>query len=168
MERITRRAALCAIVSVGCASGGSPRPASAPSTLLGERMKDFRRPTLGGNTLDTRRLRGRVVVLEFFAKYCKPCEETLPAAASLSRELAHVQFIGVSEDEHAADARMIAERHAVPFPVVHDSGNVIAGRYRVTEMPASFVIDRTGTVRWVGGTAHSVEDLKNAILALEP
>jgi peroxiredoxin len=103
------------------------------------------------------------VVVEFFAKYCKPCEKTLPAAAALSRELDGVAFVGISEDEHAAEASLVAKRHNVTFPVVHDSGNVIAGRFRVSEMPATFVIDREGTVRWVGSAEHTTDDLRQAI-----
>lgn len=167
--RLTRRwmlAALVALATSGPACSGSEPPrASAPSPLLGKPMKDFRRPTLGGETLDTSSLRGRVVVLEFFAKYCKPCEKMLPETATLSRELADVAFIGISEDEHASEADAMARRHGLPFPVVHDSGNVIAGRFRVSEMPATFVIDRTGKVSWVGGTDHTSRDLREAILA---
>lgn len=148
--------------ALGCGSAPAPR-ASAPSPLLGKPMKDFRRPTLTGTMLSTEDLRGRVVVVEFFAKYCKPCERTLPEAAALSRELDEVAFVGVSEDEHASDADAVARRHGVTFPVVHDSGNVIAGRFRVSEMPATFVIDRAGTVRWVGSAEHSTDDLRSAI-----
>jgi cytochrome c biogenesis protein CcmG/thiol:disulfide interchange protein DsbE len=158
--------ALVAIAaSAASCSGSEPPRASAPSPLLGKPLKDFRRTTLAGETLDTTALRGRVVVIEFFAKYCKPCEKMLPETASLSRELGDVAFIGISEDEHASEADAMVKRHGLPFPVVHDSGNVIAGRFRVSEMPATFVIDRNGKVSWVGGTDHSSRDLREAILA---
>jgi cytochrome c biogenesis protein CcmG/thiol:disulfide interchange protein DsbE len=156
---------VCVLLSVAC--GSAPVRASAPSPLLGKPVKDFKRPTLAGATLDTSSFRGRVVVVEFFAKYCKPCEKALPATASLSRELGGVAFVGVSEDEHALEADTLAKRHNVTFPVVHDAGNVIAGRFRVSEMPATFVIDRAGTVRWVGSAEHTTEDLRQAISEAE-
>lgn len=49
--------------------------------------------------------------------------------------------------------------------VVHDAGNVLSGRYRVTELPVTFVIDPAGRIRFVGTAAESEEDLGGAIAA---
>jgi peroxiredoxin len=129
-------------------------------------MPDFRRRTLAGSELDTKALRGRVVVVKFFAEYCAPCTRTLPAVENLSRELESVQFIGVSEDERRATAESLVERYRLSFPVVHDAGQVLSGRYRVSDLPSTFVIDRHGNVRWVGGAEQTEADLKRAIEAM--
>jgi peroxiredoxin len=152
--------------AVACSSGRPAPPVSAESALAGKRMPDFRRRTLEGSELDTKSLRGRVVVVKFFAEYCAPCTRTLPAVQSLSRELENVQFIGVSEDERRATAEELVNRYRLSFPVVHDAGQVLSGRYRVSDLPITFVIDRGGTVRWVGGAEQTEAELREAIEAM--
>ena len=58
--------------------------------------------------------------------------------------------VGVSEDDDADGARRMVARHALTFPVVHDPEHALAGRYRVLELPATFVVDARGVVRWTG------------------
>jgi len=69
-----------------------------------------------------------------------------------------VVVLGVSEDDDADGARRMVERHGLTFPVVHDGGHALAGRFRVTDMPATFVVDSRGVVRWQG-TSDSADDL---------
>jgi peroxiredoxin len=114
-------------------------------------MPDFQRRTLAGGRVDTETLRGRVVVIEFFARYCEPCTRTLPVAEALHRELPDVSFIGVAIDERRSDVLEMVSDHDLTFPIVHDPGTSVAGRYRVTELPITFVAARDGTIRWVGG-----------------
>ena len=57
-------------------------------------------------------------------------------------------------------------RHRLTFPVVHDAGNVLAGRFRVTDLPATFVIDGAGRIAWVSGPGQSEEALDRAVAAL--
>jgi cytochrome c biogenesis protein CcmG, thiol:disulfide interchange protein DsbE len=146
------------------ASTASTRP-TAQSSLLGKPLKHFRRPTLEGQMLNTASYSGRVLVIEFFAKYCEPCERTLPEAQALSQELPDVVFIGISEDERASEAELVARAYGLSFPIVHDAGNVLAGRFRVSELPATFVVDRRGIVLWVGNGEHDASDLRAAIEA---
>lgn len=156
---------LSAVLAAGCGGSGGGAPPSAPSPLLEKPMKDFGRRTLSGKRVDTKQLRGRVVVLKFFAQYCKPCARTLPEVEQLHAELPEVAFIGVSEDEYESQAREMVSTHGLSFPVVHDRGNAIAGMYRITEMPATVVVDKTGRVAWVGLESASEAEVKAAILA---
>ncbi|MCA9709982.1 MAG: CHAT domain-containing protein, partial [Myxococcales bacterium] len=110
-------------------------------------------------------LRGKVVVIKFFAKYCEPCKETLPAAEKLHQQHPEVAFVGISEDEYPSDAQALIDGFGLSFPVVHDQGNVLAGRFRVSEMPVTFVVDAQGVVQWVGGPGQGEKDLAAAISA---
>lgn len=141
-------------------------PPSAPSVLAGKPLPELARRTLDGERIDASKLRGRVVVVKFFAEYCAPCMKTLPAAEALHRARPDVAFIGISEDESAAKAGQLAARFSLSFPVVHDAGQVLAGRFRVNEMPATFVAGPDGTVRWVGGAEQAEADLERAIDAV--
>lgn len=141
-------------------------PPSAASPVFEASMPDFSRRTIAGQQLDTAAMHGdegTVVVVKFFAKYCEPCKRTLPAAQKLSTKYPDVHWIGISEDEYASDAQAMVDGFGLGFPVVHDQGNVLSGRFRVTEMPATFVADRQGVVRWVGGPGQTERELEQAI-----
>ena len=151
------------LLATACKPG--PPPPTAPSPLVQKSVPDFKRPTLAGPRIDTEGLRGQVVVIKFFAKYCEPCKRTLPAAEKLHQKHPEVAFIGISEDEYASDAQALVDGFGLSFPIVHDQGNVLAGRFRVSEMPVTFVIDGQGVVQWVGGPGQDEDDLAAAIAA---
>lgn len=154
------------LVLSACA-GRPSLPPTAPSELLARPMPDFTRSSLAGQRISTTRLRGRTLVVKFFANYCAPCKHTLPGVERLHEKYGDVAFVGVSEDEQTDTALRLVKQYHLGFPVVQDQSNVLAGRFRVTAMPATFVIDRRGVVRWVGGPAQTESGLEQAIEALE-
>ena len=157
-----------AMLAFGACSHAPARlPPTARSPLLEQTLPDFTRAALDGRSVSTSQLRGRTVVVKFFADYCPPCKRTLPIAEQLHEENPGVAFVGVSEDEDVATARSLARRMGLSFPVIRDRDNVLAGRFRVSELPVTFVVDRRGIVRWVGGPAQTGPDLARAIAALE-
>ena len=156
--------ALAGAAATACGSAGVP--ASAPSPLAQKPLPEFKRPALDGSMVDIKALRGRPVVVKFFAEYCEPCTRTLPAAEELHRERPDVAFIGISEDELASTAAKVRADYSLTFPVVHDRSQVLAGRFRVSEMPYTFVADAQGVVRWVGGPDQDEADLAQAVDAL--
>jgi len=128
-------------------------------------MPDVHRKSVGGADVDTSQLRGKVVVVDFFAKFCEPCRRALPALEALHRDAPEVEIVGVAEDESEGDVRELIEAHHLTFQVVHDRGNAISGRYRVTSLPMTFVVGPEGVVRWAGGEAFSEGDLGRVIKA---
>jgi len=162
---VSRRAALALAVPLlaGCATS---LPPSAPSALLGKALPEFRRPTLAHGDVDATRFRGRPVVVKFFAEYCEPCKRTLGTAQRLAVEHPEVHFVGVSEDEYQATAERVVKHHGLTFPIVLDRGHVLQGRFRVREMPVTFVADSNGIVRWVGGPAQTEDELADAIATI--
>lgn len=165
-----RRSFALSLVSLALVVSGCGKPKTAPptmqSSLLGQPIPKFRRPTLAGATFDTEGAKGKVVVVKFFAEYCAPCKVTLPEAESLSRKHDDVAFVGISEDEYESKTREVIGQYGLTFPVVHDGGQVLAGRFRVAELPMTFVIDAAGTVRWVGGPGQHKGDLEAAIASV--
>jgi cytochrome c biogenesis protein CcmG/thiol:disulfide interchange protein DsbE len=165
------RAALLAVALVvaGC---GSPKPAAPPpssqSTLLGKPAPEFRRPAMDGADVKIANAKGKVVVVKFFAKYCEPCKRTLPAIEKLHKDHAEIVVIGVAEDEHEAEAKEVVDAYHLSFPVVHDASNVLAARWRVRELPVTYVIDGQGNVAWVGGPEKTESELVAAIESTKP
>lgn len=158
---------LAPLLIVLCCGGGAPAspPRSADSPLLGKPAPTFARPSVQGQRVDTKDFAGKVVVVKFFAEYCKPCQKTLPAAEALRRERPDVVFIGIAEDETRDKVLQQIAAYGLSFPVIHDRGNVLAGRFRVNEMPATFVVGKGGKVAWVGGEVQDEADLGRAVEA---
>jgi cytochrome c biogenesis protein CcmG/thiol:disulfide interchange protein DsbE len=157
------------VVPLACAHADidvGPPPASAASAVLGRSVPAFKRPSVQGPMFDTANAAGRVLVVDFFAAYCPPCQRALPAVERLARERRDVMFVGVSLDDDAGLAMRQVRRHRLTFPVVHDAGNALAGRFRVTDLPATFVIDGAGRIAWASGPGQSEGALDRAVAAV--
>jgi len=94
-------------------------------------------------------LRGKVVLLNFWATWCKPCKEEMPAMQVSYDKLRGQGFVVLAVNE-LEDTEKVIEHirsHGHTFPVVMDHDNRVANRYGVVGLPASFLIDRQGIVR---------------------
>jgi len=141
-------------------------PASSPSPLLHQTLPEFRRSAVSGGALfDSDAQRGHVVLVKFFAKYCAPCQRTLPSVEALHREHPDVVVVGVSEDDMEDDAAEQVQMLGLSFPVVLDRGHALAGKFRVSEMPVAFVADERGRVVWVGGPEKDAASMRAAVSA---
>jgi cytochrome c biogenesis protein CcmG, thiol:disulfide interchange protein DsbE len=101
-------------------------------------------------TADLGRLRGRVVVVNFWASWCVPCRTELPTFQRVSREFAGqpVSFVGVdASDQRAAAAKML-ESKGVTYPTVFDRQGIyggLASRWSVTGLPQTWFVAKDGT-----------------------
>jgi cytochrome c biogenesis protein CcmG/thiol:disulfide interchange protein DsbE len=110
-------------------------------------------------TLQLASLRGKVVVLNFWASWCFPCKQEAPTLAAASRRYAgRVVVLGVDVNDFAGDARRFARRYGLDYPIVHDNHNVTSPAYGLTGLPETFFIDRTGrVVVHVAGQVNATE-----------
>lgn len=158
--------ALCAAAFLAC--GHASFPASAAHPLLMQPLPAIHhRTTLDGQPVDAAQFAGKPVLVKFFAQYCKPCKETLPAAERIHEANPGVVFIGVDEDESVDAANGIVQQYGLTFPVIHDESNVLSGRFRVSSMPMTFVADASGVIRWVGDERQTEDDLRAAVKAAQ-
>jgi cytochrome c biogenesis protein CcmG/thiol:disulfide interchange protein DsbE len=153
------------------ACGGPSTPAAPPpstqSSLLGKPAPTFKREAVDGTHVEVASA-GKVVVVKFVAKYCEPCIRTLPAIERLHAKHPEIVIVGVSEDERESEARELVATYKLTFPIVHDNQQVLAARYRVRDLPVTYVLDGKGTVAWVGGPEKSESDLVSAIESAKP
>ena len=92
---------------------------------------------------------GKVVLLNFWATWCLPCESELASMERLYRQYrnAGLVVVAVSVDrENRHKVWQWAERHGMTFPVFQDASGEVAQLFRTVGVPESFVIDRTGTI----------------------
>ncbi len=105
---------------------------------------------LQGKPFDLERLRGRVVVLNFWATWCEPCRDELPSLERLQRARAGKPFavVTVNFGEQPQRIRTFLEREFVELPVVLDRDKDAAGRWKVGGLPMTFIVDARGRVRY--------------------
>lgn len=141
-------------------------PSDATEHAETKPLPEVKRRTLDGATFDTASARGKkITVVKFFAKYCEPCKESLPWFERFAKQHPNVAVLGIAEDERESDAREVVSAYGLTFPVVHDAGNALSGRFRVSDMPVTFVADRYGRIRWVGGPGQTEAQLEAAVSA---
>jgi peroxiredoxin len=117
--------------------------------LVGGPAPEIALKDLQGHEVKLADLRDKVVLLNFWATWCKPCKEEMPAMQAAYDKL-HGQGLVVLAVNELEDTDKVIEhirayRHT--FPVVMDHDNHVANRYGVVGLPASFLIDRQGIVR---------------------
>ena len=101
-------------------------------------------------------LRGKVVVLNFWASWCYPCNQEAPALEAATRKWGRrVVVLGVDVNDPVGDARKFARKYKLSYPLVHDNHNVTSPKYGLTGLPETFFIDRNG--RLVVHVAGQVE-----------
>lgn len=115
-------------------------------------------------------LRGKVVLLNFWASWCGPCKDESQQLENAWRRWRSrgVVFVGVDAQDFSSDARRFVSRHRVTYPSVHDGPGSIAARYGVSGFPETWFVSRTGrlVVEHVNGplTAERIDhDLRLAL-----
>jgi cytochrome c biogenesis protein CcmG, thiol:disulfide interchange protein DsbE len=151
----------------------SPDPAVVAPTRarIGSVAPDFVLSDLNGKPLRLSSLRGRVVVLTFFASWCHPCEEDMPVLERAQRaDASRLAVVGVNYQDIPADTRDFVRRLGVTFPaLVEDSiDNPVATRYDVHAMPDTLFIDARGVVRARVYGQTNTHDLESALADLLP
>ncbi|MBW2494177.1 MAG: TlpA family protein disulfide reductase [Deltaproteobacteria bacterium] len=126
-----------------------------PPIARGTPAPPFELPyALGGSSLSLDELRGKVVLLNFWATWCKPCEDEMPAMERLYRSLAGTDFelVAVSVDEDPAAVVTFVNRMGLTFPVLWDSQQSVTADYQTFRFPESLLVGRDGVVleRYVG------------------
>lgn len=109
-------------------------------------------PDLEGNVVDVAAERGKVRVIDFWATWCEPCKEELPALDGLHRELGSrgLSVYGISFDEDRALIPEFLAQVPVRFRVLWDrGGEQLSGRFEVARLPTTLIVDRRGVIRFV-------------------
>lgn len=142
-------------VLVGCSlypgSETSSRPPYKPvkTAEIGDIAPDFQLEDTKGNKVSLAGLRGKVVLVNFWATWCPPCRAEIPSMIKLKAAMAGVDFvilaINVEENSRATIAEFL-KKTPLGFPVLFDDQAVVQALYGVYKFPESFVIRKDGTI----------------------
>ena len=134
-------------VAPGSEGGGGP-PVGRPAP-------DFSLPLMSGGTLSLHSLRGRPVVLNFWASWCVPCREEMPLLVRLHDRygVRGVEFVGVDTEDLEADARAFLAKYHVDYPLVRGGDERLMDAYAIPGLPTTVFIGANGVVQGkvVGG-----------------
>ncbi len=138
---------------------------AAPQDRAIEQAPDFSLEALDGEAVTLSALRGRVVILDFWASWCKPCTKTLPELHAVAERHADqgVVFLAVSLDRSESAAREYAQDHglsasSVLYGSLEDARRV-KDLFEVVGIPRTFVVDREGWVRYSGSPVGVTDEL---------
>jgi len=144
-------ALLAVLVWASARTGGQPRDIAVYSTfgqaVVEERpAPDFTLPLLDGGAVTLSQLRGKVVMVYFWASWCPSCrqETALLAKTYLYYRRRGVEFIGVAIWDRREDVLAYVEKYGIPFPTGLDAQGTIAIDYGVTGVPEKYFVDRQG------------------------
>jgi thiol-disulfide isomerase/thioredoxin len=136
---------------------------------------DFSLVTSGGEHVDLESLRGKVVILDFWASWCGPCKETIPTLRKLAQRHANAPFvlISISLDRDANAWRRAVAADKMTWPQHLDTGGTVARLFKIQPIPTAIVIDGDGIVRdriegYSSGYAAALDgDLRKWLRALK-
>jgi len=141
-------AAFAVLVALGC----SRRESRPPRVEIGQPAPRYAATTLAGDSVSTGALAGKVVLLNIWATWCAPCRAEIPYLQSLYEQhrAGGLEIVGVSVDARGQDEaiRDFAQEFRVTYPIWRDPDERVQSLYMALGVPSSYLIDRTGTLRW--------------------
>lgn len=139
---------------------------------LGFRAPDFELADLTARTVKLSELRGKPVLLNFWASWCPPCRKEMPDLQEFAEKYgAHIHVIGVNWNDQLQTVKEFLDQYRVTYTNLLDTNGKVIVRYGLTGLPTSFFIDEDGIIRgkWFGemNTADMVAAFRKTSRAFE-
>lgn len=139
------------LAAIGLLFGLGQRGSKSVIIKEGDRAPEFTLPALDGRAVSLSSLRGKAVLVHFWATWCPPCVEEIPVLEQLYRSLSgqDIEILAVSVDEGgAAVVGPFARKNRLSFPVLLNPDRSVATGYGTLRFPETYVLDGNGIVRY--------------------
>lgn len=138
---------LGALVLLGGPAGNASGSRRLPPTV-GSPVKDFQLNAMDGDALKLSDLKGKPVVINFWATWCAPCREEMPLLNQYAEKYAdRVTVLGVNSGESEQQIEAFLVETPVSFPILLDATNAVTDDYYVRSFPMTFFVDAEGVLR---------------------
>ncbi len=126
----------------------------AHSRMINEQAPEFTLQDMFGRTVSLKDLRGKVVFIDFFASWCSPCKKEFPEINGIigRYDESEVAFVAINVDKkrsHVEDFLFHIPSLSKRFIILLDTDSSVISSYNARAMPTSFILDRTGVVRYI-------------------
>jgi thiol-disulfide isomerase/thioredoxin len=145
--------------------------ASLESTRqLGKAPLDLKFKAVDGTDVDVAKLRGKVVLVDFWATWCGPCRMEMPNVVATYNQLhkAGFEIVGISLDQSKEKLLGYTQQAGMTWPEYFDGkgwGNDISSRYGINSIPAAWLVDKKGLVRTTQARGANLAEQVKALLA---
>ena len=138
-------------VSVYLVSSSSSRPPSEvpKSVVVGDQAPDFQLEDTKGSKISLSGLRGKVVLVNFWATWCPPCIEEMPSMERLNEVMGNDDFVMLAINTEQNGRSVVADflkKNPYTFPILLDDKGDVQKRYGVFKFPESFIVGKDGKV----------------------
>lgn len=122
----------------------------------------------GSDSISLSALRGKVVLVDFWASWCPPCKQSLPYLSKLEKKYKDLKVVAVNIDEDNQKALEFIRENKLSLTMVHDSDKSVVSAYDVPEMPTVYLVDQYGKIQYVhsGYNESNISDLEFAVRGL--
>lgn len=143
---MTRRTLVALLLSLSL--GLLAQPAFAKDVL--KPAPDITLHTVDGREVHLASLKGKVVLVDFFASWCIPCRKSFPEIESLHHDFASkgLVVVAVNVDEEHRNAELFLEKYPHTMTIALDPKGTAAEAFKVNAMPSTMILDRTGHIRY--------------------
>lgn len=138
----------------------SQETAKMSGLKIGSKAPDFELKTLTGDTVKLSDLKGKKVMLNFWATWCPPCKAEMPAMEQFSKESGEdVVILAVNIDPHL-DVKKFVDENGITFPIPLDEEDKVNEIYQILSIPTTYFIDTKGNIgnKYIG--AMELEAMK--------
>ena len=158
------------LATLGCAKGETPQAAVASDRVeVGQPAPSYASTAMNGDSVSLAGLRGKVVLLNVWATWCGPCRQEIPELRAIHSAYKDrgLELIGVSVDADGSDdaIRDFTRDFKMDYAIWRDPNEGVNATFRMSGVPATFLIDRQGVLRWkaTGVVEPGDTSLTNAI-----
>ena len=164
------------LLLASCSAGPEPLDGKSPAvpvkgTQINNLAPDFQLQSLDGQTISLSDLRGKPVLINFWASWCPPCREEMPYLQEIYEEWTDkgLVVLAINIGESSSTAEEFIQSYNLSFTVLLDTEQDIAQRYNITGIPTTLFVDKDGIIQdKVIGAFQSTAQIENRLSKIIP